>query len=137
VLRQQGIEVQAVRIDAATAEQLKARLIARIENKTPTPGSEQALRRLIDGVRTGTPDYEEMSPALTQVIQRQLPRLQPISSYLGEIRSIEFQGVGAQGWDVYDVHRERGTARWRIALGSDGKILGALAVLTSPVTLGP
>lgn len=82
-------------------------------------------------------DYEALSPAFAQVLRRQLPRLQPIASYLGEIRTIEFQGVGGQGWDVYDVHRERGSGRWRIALGSDGKILGALGTLTSPVTLGP
>lgn len=80
-----------------------------------------------------------MSPAFAQVIRRQLPRLQPISSYLGDIQSIEFQGVGKAGWDVYDVRREQGSQRWRIAVGSDGKILGAIVVLTSPlpVNLGP
>ena len=137
VLRQMGVEIKAVRIDSATAEQSRAKLAARIENKTPTPGSEEALRRLVDGIRAGALDYGTMSPAFAQVLRRQLPRLQPIASYLGEIRSIEFQGVGGQGWDVYDVHRERGSGRWRIALGSDGKILGALGTLTSPVTLGP
>lgn len=137
VLRQSGVEIRATRIDAATAERISARLAARIEKRSPVPGSEAALRRLIEGIRSGAPDYDEMSPALAQVIQRQLPRLQPVSAYLGEIRSIEFQGVGAQGWDCYDVHRERGTTRSRIALGSDGKVLGLLVVVTSPVTLGP
>jgi DNA-binding transcriptional MerR regulator len=137
VLRQMGVEIRGVRIDAATAEQSRARLAARIESKTPTPGSEEALRRLVEGIRAGAPDYEAMSPGFAQVLRRQLPRLQPIASYLGEIRSIEFQGVGSQGWDVYEVNRERGSGRWRIALGSDGKVLGALAVLTSPPTLGP
>ena len=139
ILRQSGVEIRAERIDAATAEGLRAKLAARIEQKAPTPRSEEALRRLIAGTRTGTPNYEEMSPAFAQVVQRQLSRLQPMSSYLGDIQSIEFKGVGNAGWDVYDVRREQGSQRWRIAVGSDGKIHGALVVLTSPmpVTLGP
>jgi DNA-binding transcriptional MerR regulator len=138
-LRQQGVEIRAERIDAVAAEHLKARLTARIESKQPTPGSENALRRLIEGIRTGEPNYDEMSPALAQLTRKQLPRLQPVSTYLGAIQSIEFQGVGNQGWDVYDVQREHGTSRWRIALGSDGKILGASVILTSPmpVSSGP
>jgi DNA-binding transcriptional MerR regulator len=137
IFRQQGLEITAPRIDAAAAEQMRVRLSARIEHKTPVPGSEAALRRLIEGIRAGAPNYDDMSPNLELLMRRQLPRLQSIASYLGEIRSIEFQGVGGQGWDVYDVQRERGSGRWRIALGSDGKILGALAILTSPVSLGP
>jgi hypothetical protein len=139
VLRQSGVEIRAERIDAATAEGFRAKLAARIEQKAPTPGSEEALRRLIAGTRAGTPNYAEMSPGFAQVVQRQLSRLQPISSYLGDIQSIEFQGVGSAGWDVYDVRREQGSQRWRIAVGTDGKILGAIVVLTSPmpVTLGP
>jgi DNA-binding transcriptional MerR regulator len=138
-LRQQGVEIRAERVDAVTAEHFKARLTARIESKQPNPGSEAALRRLIESIRTGAPNYDEMSPALAQLTQKQLPRLQPVSNYLGAIQSIEFQGVGNQGWDVYDVQREHGTSRWRIALGSDGKILGAAVILTSPlpVNLGP
>ncbi|HJS90067.1 MAG TPA: MerR family transcriptional regulator [Steroidobacteraceae bacterium] len=139
VLRQGGVEIRAERIDAATAEGLRVKLAFRIEQKTPTQGSEEALRRLIAGTRAGTPNYEEMSPAFAQVVQRQLSRLQPMSSYLGDIQSIEFLGVGSAGWDVYDVRREQGSQRWRIAVGSDGKIQGAIVVLTSPmpVSLGP
>ena len=138
-LRQQGVEIGAERIDAGTAERLKSRLTARIESKQPVPSSEAALRRLIDGIRAGAPNYDEMGSAFAQLTRKQLPRLQPVSTYLGAIQSIEFQGVGNQGWDVYDVQREHGTSRWRIALGSDGKILGAAVILTSPmpVNLGP
>ena len=60
------------------------------------------------------------------------------AAYLGAIKSIEFQGVGAQGWDVYDVHHERGTARMRIMLRADGMISGALFVVKDgPASLGP
>jgi hypothetical protein len=43
-------------------------------------------------------------------------------SYLGAIRSVEFHGVGREGWDQYDVHGELGTSRWQILMAADGKI---------------
>src|SRR5690606_27581393 len=137
VMRTQGLEIVARRVDSAEADAIQARLAERIRSNVPRQGSKEALHRLAEGIRAGAPPYEEMSPAFAQVIERQLARLQPIAAYLGPIRSIEFQGIGSQGWDVYDLHRERGTGRWRIALGSDGKIYGAMATLTSPLTLGP
>jgi hypothetical protein len=66
-----------------------------------------------------------MSSQLEQVVWLQLPLLQPLAAYLGAIRSIEFRGVGSDGWDVYDVHRERGASQWRILLSADGKIVSA------------
>jgi len=41
-------------------------------------------------------------------------------------------------WDVYDVQHERGTARVRIILRSNGLITGALFVVKDgPVSIGP
>jgi hypothetical protein len=132
-----GMEIAAARIEAGTAQELAARLAARIESNKPLPGSETALRQLIEGLRAGQPDYTAMSPGFAQLVQRRLAQLHALASYLGEIRSVEFQGVGSRGFDVYDVHRERGSGRWRIALGSDGRILNAMGVLTAPLSLGP
>ena len=110
----------------ATRAEIKAKLAARIQSKTPVPGSEAALRRLIDGIHEGTPNYDEMSPGLAELCRRQLPTLQMTARFLGPIQSIEFQGVGSQGWDVYEVRRENGVVKWRIAL-TDGVIAGAAA----------
>jgi DNA-binding transcriptional MerR regulator len=137
IMRQYGAEILAPRIDSATERSYRARLGRRIENKTPVPGSDAALRRLIEGVMNGSPNYGKMTATMAQLFRRQLPSLQPLAAYLGLIRSIEFLGVGGQGWDVYDVHRENGTGRWRIAVTLDGIIVGAQATLTSPLTLGP
>lgn len=123
---QDGIEVNWPRIDDATREEIKAKLAARIQSKAPVPGSEAALRRLREGIRNGTPNYDEMSPGLAQVCRRQLPQLQMTAKFLGETQSIEFQGVGSQGWDVYEVRCENGVVKWRIAL-TDGVIVGAAA----------
>jgi DNA-binding transcriptional MerR regulator len=123
---QDGLDVTWPRIDDATRDEIKAKLAARIESKTPVPGSEAALRRLREGIRNGAPNYDEMSPALAYACRRQLPTLQMTAKFLGATQSVEFQGVGSQGWDVYDVRCENGVVKWRIAL-TDGVIVGAAA----------
>ena len=125
VMRVQGVESTFPRIDATTAEQLKAKLSERIQSQQPLPGSAATLRRLIEGAEAGHPPYEEMSSQLEQLVRQQLPGLQLVASYLGAIQSIEFRGVGSGGWDQYDVHGEHGTSRWRILLSADGKTAAA------------
>jgi DNA-binding transcriptional MerR regulator len=121
-----GPDLVAKRIDAATADGIRAGLAARISSNSPVPGSEAALRRLIDGMRNGTVDYSEMTSTFAATVRAQLPQLLMIARYLGAITSIEFKGVGNQGWDSYEVRRENGVALWRIAY-SDGLITGAMA----------
>jgi DNA-binding transcriptional MerR regulator len=124
-VRVQGVEFTSPRIDAATAGQLMAKLSERIQCQKPLPGSEAALRRLVEGIQAGNPPYEEMSSQLEQLVRMQLPLLQPLAEYLGAFRATDFRGVEAGGSDQYDVHCERGTSRWRISLSADGKIASA------------
>jgi hypothetical protein len=56
--RVQGVELTSPRIDATTAEQLMAKLSERIQSQKPLPGSEAALRRLVEGIQAGNPPYE-------------------------------------------------------------------------------
>ena len=62
---------------------------------------------------------------LAQTLRLQLPLLQRLAEDFGAFRSLEFRGVGNDGWDVYGVHRERGASQWRILLSKDGKIVSA------------
>jgi DNA-binding transcriptional MerR regulator len=126
LIRVQGVEFTSLRIDATTAEQLMTRLNERIQSQKPHPGSEAALRRLVEGIQAGNPPYEEMSSQLEQLVRMQLPLLQPLAEYLGAFRSIEFRGVESGAWDQYDVYCERGTSRWRILLSADDKIASAI-----------
>jgi len=123
--RVQGVEFTSPRIDAMAAEQLMAKLRERIQSQKPLPGSEAALRRLVEGIQAGNPPDGEMTSHLEQLVRKQLPLLRPLAKYLGVIRSIEFRGVESGGSDQYDVHCERGTARWRILLSAQGKIASA------------
>lgn len=128
----------AVRIDSTLAGQLHNRLTERIRNQTPVPGSEAALRRMLDGIACNQPNYAEMDPAFANIMRKQLPVFHAGSLYLGGIQSIEFKGVGNRGWDVYEVKRERATSRWRIACDSSGIITGAMGVVTDlPISAGP
>ena len=104
---------------------------AKIQSQSPTPGSEAALRRLIAGIGAGKPNYGEMTPELADVTRQQLSKLQGAVSGFGAVQSVEFRGVGNQGWDIYDVKQEHGAMQWRILLAADGRIAGAL------VSVGP
>jgi bla regulator protein blaR1 len=126
VLHQNGHNMTMPRVDAAVAQQIADIVLAKVQAQTATPGSEAALRRLIAAIESGKPNYDEMTPALADVTRQQLPKLQAVVSGFGAVQSIEFRGVGNQGWDLYDVKQERGSLQWRIALDSSGKIAGAL-----------
>jgi DNA-binding transcriptional MerR regulator len=135
VVHQNGVRLSTPRLDAAAANDTRARLVARLASSSPLPGSEAALRRLIAGIEAGTPPYEEMSSALAGVIRQQLPQLQATTRYLGPVGAIEFRGVGKQGWDVYEVRRANGSGEWRILINSKGLIESA-QVLAGPGLLG-
>ena len=58
VLHQNGRDVPMKRIDAAEAERIESLVAKKVESQSPSPGTEPALRRLIEGIRTGKPNYE-------------------------------------------------------------------------------
>ena len=122
ILHQNGRDIPMKRIDGATAQRIADGLAEKLKSHSASPGTEAALRRLVDGIIGGNPDYDEMSPELVQKTRQLLPSLQPEVAQLGPIRSIEFLGVGSQGEDVYVVRQEHGALHWRIALDSEGTI---------------
>jgi DNA-binding transcriptional MerR regulator len=124
-IQQRNITLQLVRIDADSAERIKQALAERIKSGIPIPGSEQAVRRMIDSVRSGNPNYDEMSPEFAELMRTRMPLYQTMGQYLGAIVSMEFSGISNQGWDMYKIQREHGPQRYSIALGDDGKIYGA------------
>jgi hypothetical protein len=130
ILHQNG-DKPMPRIDAASAKQIADRTAERVKNQSPAPGTEAALRRLIERVASGQPDYADMTPALAAATREQLPHLQPFLADLGAIESTRFLGVGAQGEDVYSVRHANGASHWRIALDATG------IISTAWVSAGP
>jgi bla regulator protein blaR1 len=131
ILHQGGHNVPMQRIDAATAQQIAARTDEKVKSQSASPGTEAAVRRFVDGIISGKPNYDEMSPAVADATRDQLPKLQAGLAQLGAVKSVKFLGVGSQGEDVYTVWQENGSSHWRIALDSKGTIS------TAWVTPGP
>jgi CubicO group peptidase (beta-lactamase class C family) len=128
-LHQNGRAQVAMRADAAQAAQVEAAqdaLAKRIKEQTPAPGSEAALRRDIDELRAGRPNYDLMSPGLAAVTRRQLVQLQQTITGLGAVQSVTFKGVGPGGADIFEVRFEHGATEWRITMESEQKIASVL-----------
>ena len=92
----------------------------------PTAGTEAALRRLVAGLASGSPDYDKLSPRFAGVVRGDLPRTQPLFSSMGELRSVTFRGRGEMGDDVYNLVFANGTVMMSAALDANGRMVGGI-----------
>ena len=123
-LHQNGRDISAKRMDHADlkrAAEETAAIAKRFKDQTQSPGTEAALRRNIEELQRGEPNYDRMSPALADLTRQQLPQLKATMAQLGALQSVTFTGVGQGGADIYQVKFEHGTTEWRIMLGADGR----------------
>jgi CubicO group peptidase (beta-lactamase class C family) len=107
---------------AAKRAEIQADIDRRVKAQVASPGSEAALRRVIDELRRGAPDYDRMSPALARQTRRRVADAQATLAKLGALQSVTFTGVGAAGPDIYRATFAQGTLEWRIWLNPDGWI---------------
>src|SRR5262249_18474823 len=89
---------------------------------SPMSGSEQALRRNIDALRRGEPNYDEMTPQVAAYTRQGLGLNREILTMFGVLRAMSFRTVTATGNDMYIAHFTDGSAEWRIGLVKEGKI---------------
>lgn len=122
VLHQSGLDIPMPRIDAGQARRIEQQLAEKLTSHRQSPGTENALRRLIDGIRSGQPRYDEMTEVLASATRQQLATLHEEIGEAGPVRSVEFVGVGNGGVDVYLVQHERQPLYWRIGLDGHGAI---------------
>ena len=128
VLHQNGANMTMMRIDDGTAAQMKADLDARVAAGVPTAGTEAALRKMIQSTASGSPNYDEMTPELANVVRAQYSVMEPMMKSMGAVQSVTFLHVGEGGWDVYRVKFANGVLNWRISLNAAGKINYALVL---------
>jgi len=124
-LHQNGRDMKAQKLDEATAKRAAdaaAAVAQRIKDQKPAPGSETALRKLIDGPASGQPDYDAMAPAYADLNRRQVAQLQSMISGLGTVQTMTFKAVGPARPDIYEVKFEKGAQEWRIWLSPDGRV---------------
>ena len=100
--------------------------------QTATPGSEEALRKLIEGVASGTPDYEAMTDDWARAMRQRVGFLQPSLAAAGAIRSIAFGGIDPEGRNIFQVQHENSTTQARIGLAADGKVEFAMLQTAPP-----
>jgi hypothetical protein len=97
----------------------------RTGNDTPSSGTETSLRRYIDALEKGEPNYNEMSPPLAAAVRRQLPAILQVIKKVGGFKSLTYKGVGSDGWDIYDATFANGLLEWHVKpLSADGKVEG-------------
>jgi CubicO group peptidase (beta-lactamase class C family) len=126
-LHQNGRSQPAKRLDDAEFKRIAdaaADLAKRIKDQTQGPGTEAALRGLIEGLLSGKPNYDQMSPGLAGATRNQLSQLQSMVKPRGALQSLTFKGVGPAGADIYVAQFENGSFEYRIMLDADGKIAG-------------
>jgi CubicO group peptidase (beta-lactamase class C family) len=123
-LHQNGRDMVTKRMndaDIKRAGEESAAIAKRYKDQTQSPGTEAALRRNIEEIQRGEPNYDQMSPQLADITRQQLPQLKAAMAQLGALQSVTFTGVGPGGADIYQVKFEHGATEWRIMLGADGK----------------
>ncbi|MHC2626021.1 hypothetical protein ACVIW2_008053 [Bradyrhizobium huanghuaihaiense] len=82
----------------------------------PIANGEEMLRRYIEDVGKGQPDYEHMTPEVADITRQQLPFDQAILARLGALRAVSFRGVTALDSDIYIAQFANGSAEWRIGV---------------------
>ena len=98
------------------ASNLAARQGRAARRDVPIANGEDMLRRYIDGVGKGQPDYDLMTTEVADLTRQQLPFDQAILTRLGTLRAISFRGVTALDSDIYIAQFANGSAEWRIGV---------------------
>jgi D-alanyl-D-alanine-carboxypeptidase/D-alanyl-D-alanine-endopeptidase len=122
-VHQNGREMVAKRLSEAELKKVQASETAkRFKTQTQSPGTEAALREMIQGLQLGQPKYEIMNADVAARTRQALPQLKAALDPFGALKTLKFTGVGQAGADIYEVKFEHGTVEWRIMLGPDSKI---------------
>jgi D-alanyl-D-alanine-carboxypeptidase/D-alanyl-D-alanine-endopeptidase len=122
-LHQNGRDLVAKRLSEAEAGKAQDSDTAkRFKTQTQSPGSEAALREMIQGLQLGEPKYEIMSAEFAERTRQALPQLKSAVGGFGALKTLKFTGVGPGGADIFELKFEHATTEWRIQLNPDRKI---------------
>jgi CubicO group peptidase (beta-lactamase class C family) len=101
---------------------IQADIDRRVKSQVPSPGSEAAVRRIIEELRAGKPNYDLMGSTLARLTRRQLSEQQAAIVKLGALQSVTFKRVGPAGPNIYHATFEKGSLEWRTWLNLDGGV---------------
>lgn len=86
------------------------------------PGTLAALKRMLEDIPKGKPDYGAMTPETAEQIRAQLAMLQSSLAAAGSATYFRFSENDPGGADIFDVTFIHGQMRWTIALDGSGKV---------------
>jgi hypothetical protein len=95
----------------------------RFKEQKQDPRTEPLVRKFVDDVRHGKPQYDRMLPSLAGMLREDLGNLQDDLEPLGAFKSMVFKGVSEGGADIYQVKFENGEMEFRLGMASDGTIV--------------
>lgn len=121
-MHQNGRNLVAKRISAEQIRKSEDDLAKRVRDQIQAPGSETALRAMIQGIQSGDPKDEVMTAQVAAATRQQLPQLKSVIGGFGALQSLKFTGVGPGGADLYQVNFEHASTEWRIMLDANSKV---------------
>jgi pimeloyl-ACP methyl ester carboxylesterase len=102
---------------------LFAQLVEQFADAKPHPDREASVRRYVESLEKGAPNYDEMAPAQADEVRQELPAILQLIKALGVLKSVTYEHGTGDGADVYLVAFEHGQAEWTIGpLAPDGKV---------------
>ena len=122
--------------EAQAVQQLYQERVA-VAGQSAKPGTEAALRKLVEGLASGTPDYDSMTAGMQRATRQQLGDLRRDTARLGKLTSLEFTGTDPRGLDIFQIRGENGSLEGRISLDEEGKISAAWLRPPGPARITP
>jgi len=107
-------------------------ILQTLKGSAPIAGTEAAIRNLVSGLASGSPDYAKLSPQFAQIVRQDLPRTQPLFSSMGELKSVTFLGRATMGDDAYNLVFAKGGVIMSASLDADGKMAGGFFQPVAP-----
>ena len=101
---------------------IQADIDKRFKAQTPTPGSEAAVRRIIEELRRGSPNYDSIRTGFARQTRRQLADEQGAMVNMGALQSLTFKRVGPAGPNIFEAKFEKGIQEWRIWFNPEGVV---------------
>lgn len=93
-----------------------------VQRSAPLPGSEAALRKLIEGEASGAHDFSIMTAGMANAVRAQARQTRELYSRFGALKSIAFKEAGPQNADVFTATYDNATVEYRVTLDAEGKM---------------
>jgi hypothetical protein len=109
-------------LSAKKVAEIQADIDTRFKTQVASPGSEAAVRRLVEELWIGKPNYELMSWDLAGETRRQIAQHEATMAKLGALQSLTFKGVGPAGPNIFLAAFEKGSLEWRVWMNLDDAV---------------